>query len=244
MTKLSKYYFLIQPTLVTLYFGLFIYFINPFQVYHVISESSLPIALAACCLIFFLTLGGGFIGEKLKTPIISSALIPLFYFIGLLFIFFGESYFDLLLMALSAAIVPVFISIIYSRRPSTLLTLEEVIPDEMKVNLVKISGTNQNEEFELEANRLIAFEANDNYVNISFLDDQNQHQKKVFRSTLKSIAQQLANQSNFLKIHRSVIINTELIDDLLGNSQSRKVRMKYGGLTFPVSRNIRIEKPN
>jgi LytTr DNA-binding domain len=239
----SKYRSLLHAILVALYFAVFIFFINPFKVYHSVSQEETFLVIGICTGIFFMIWILGWMSQKIQKSILSSVLIPVIYFIALVVIFYGEAYFDLLLMALGASIVPVFLSIIFSQSPSTLLTLQEIVPDEMRVDLIKITGTNQNEEFELEANKLIAFEANDNYVNISFLDEENKHQKKVFRTTLKSISQQLSEKSNFLKIHRSVIINTELIEDLLGNSQSRKVKMKYGDLTFPVSRNIRVEKP-
>lgn len=243
MIKNLKYRLLLQALLVAVYFALFIYFINPFKVYHSVSQEQTLLVITICAGIFALVWVLGIIAQSIKKSALSSAMIPLLYYLALVIIFYGESFFDLSLMALGASIVPVFLSVIFSKSPSTLLTLQEIVPDEMRVDLIKITGSNQNEEFELEANKLIAFEANDNYVNISFLDEENKHQKKVFRTTLKSISQQLAEKSNFLKIHRSVIINTELIEDLFGNSQSRKVKMKYGDLTYPVSRNIRVEKP-
>jgi hypothetical protein len=240
----TKYRFLIQSTLVAAYFAVFILFINPFNVYHSISESQTVLVVAVCVGIFVLVLFAAKIAQKAQKSILASLTIPVIYFIAFVIIFYGEAYFDLLLMALAASIVPVFISVIFSQTSSPLLTLQEIVPAEMRIEMIKISGSNQNEEFELAANKLIAFEANDNYVNISFLDEENNYQKKVFRTTLKSIAVQLAEKANFLKIHRSVIINTELIEDLLGTSQSRKVKMKYTDLTFPVSRNIRIAKPS
>jgi hypothetical protein len=241
--KNATYRSFFQAALVAAYFAVFILFINPFKVYHSVSQEQTFLIISISLGIFIAVLVLSQIAQKIKKSVLASALIPLVYFIALIVIFYGEGYFDLLLMALAASIVPVFISIIFSQSPSTLLTLKEIVPDEMRVDMIRISGSNQNEEFELEANKLIAFEANDNYVNISFLDEENKHQKKVFRTTLKAISQQLAEQTNFLKIHRSVIINTELIEDLLGTAQSRKVKMKYGDLTFPVSRNIRVEKP-
>ena len=243
MIENSKYRTLIQAALVALYFGVFIYFINPFKVYHSVSQNGSFLVLGICFGLFMAVSLIGYLNKNKNKAILTSALIPILYFLGLMSIFYGESYFELSLMALGASIVPVFVSIIFSQSPTTLLKVQEFVPDEMRADLIKITGTNQNEEFELEANKLIAFEANDNYVNISFLDEENNHQKKVFRTTLKSIAQQLSEKSNFLKIHRSVIINTELIQDLSGNSQSRRVKMKYGDLTFPVSRNIRVDKP-
>ena len=55
--------------------------------------------------------------------------------------------------------------------------------------------------------RVLYFKADDNYVDIMTLGQNNKQETLVFRTSLKSLAEQLKEHSQFIRVHRSFIIN-------------------------------------
>jgi hypothetical protein len=88
---------------------------------------------------------------------------------------------------------------------------------------------------------IICFEANDNYVTIYYEDASENLVKKLERISMKRIEEFLGEENNdFLRIHKSYIINTKFIIQVLGKAQAQKVRLKHLNEELPVSRKINI----
>lgn len=88
---------------------------------------------------------------------------------------------------------------------------------------------------------IICFEANDNYVSIYFEDTSENLVKKLERISMKRIEEFLGEDNkDFLRIHKSYIINTRFIVQVVGKAQAQKVRLKHLNEELPVSRKINI----
>lgn len=59
----------------------------------------------------------------------------------------------------------------------------------------------------LEDEKLIYFKSDDNYVEVYFLNETGKLEKTLFRATLKSIENQITQKHQFIRTHRSYIVN-------------------------------------
>jgi hypothetical protein len=62
-------------------------------------------------------------------------------------------------------------------------------------------------------NSIIYIQADDNYVDLFLTNDKNPGRKVVFRCTLKSLEEQLKDYPQYVRIHRSIIINMRYVSD-------------------------------
>lgn len=93
----------------------------------------------------------------------------------------------------------------------------------------------------IQLDKIICFEANDNYVTIYYEDASENLVKKLERISMKRIEEFLGDdKKEFLRIHKSFIINTNFIIQVLGKAQAQKVRLKHLNEELPVSRKINI----
>lgn len=75
----------------------------------------------------------------------------------------------------------------------------------------------------------------DNYVEIVFKE--NDHfEKKLLRSTLKNLQHLLAPYSNFIRCHRTCLVNIHYIDQLRKNYNNYWITLKGSDQKLPVSR--------
>lgn len=94
--------------------------------------------------------------------------------------------------------------------------------------------------FHSAANHVVAFEANDNYVMIHFLKE-NEPSKQLERVSLKKIESLLdKNDVHFFRVHKSFIINPLFLIEVLGNVQSQKIRLEHLSDEVPVSRQFDV----
>lgn len=96
---------------------------------------------------------------------------------------------------------------------------------------------------------LIAVEAADNYCKIHHLKD-GLYKAKLLRMTLKEAEEALqkvivanapASPIGFHRCHRSFLVNGALVEEVLGNSQAYRLRMRYLEEPVPVSRSFDVE---
>jgi hypothetical protein len=91
---------------------------------------------------------------------------------------------------------------------------------------------------------VISFEANDNYVMIHYLKEK-EPLKQLERISLKKIEALLNKYDvNFFRVHKSFIINSEFVEEVLGVSQSYKLKLKNFNEEVPVSRQFDIDLLN
>ena len=95
---------------------------------------------------------------------------------------------------------------------------------------------------ELEADKIICFESNDNYVIIYYLSEDNKLLKSMERSSLKKIEEILTGMDLFYRrIHKSFIINPSYVKKVSGRAQAYKLEVSYLDFPVPVSRSFNID---
>lgn len=77
--------------------------------------------------------------------------------------------------------------------------------------------------------------ANNNYTTFFYLEN-NQLQKTMLRISLKKVENQFNNQPNFIRCHKSYIINKDFIDHISGNARSLNIHLQNIDFKIPVSR--------
>jgi DNA-binding LytR/AlgR family response regulator len=89
----------------------------------------------------------------------------------------------------------------------------------------------------IESSQIICFEANDNYVNIYYLDSNAVFSKVMERISLKKIETLLPDSEDlFYRVHKSYLINKSFIKNVVGKSQAYKLKMQHYDNEIPVSR--------
>jgi len=103
------------------------------------------------------------------------------------------------------------------------------------VSLVDLVSENRNEKLRLELNSLILVKSAENYVEILYRDKQTV-QKKLLRSTLKGIEDQLKQYPVMIRCHRTCIVNTHFVAKLHRTPQGMRLKLLDYEEEIPVSR--------
>jgi len=103
-----------------------------------------------------------------------------------------------------------------------------------------ILSENKSDKLILKYKNIIAIKSADNYIEIYYLEN-DVVEKKLIRNTLKNIEHQLINHRNFIRCHRTTIINTIYIYKLLRSYSGYSLKMNYLEEKMPVSRQYLIQ---
>jgi hypothetical protein len=106
--------------------------------------------------------------------------------------------------------------------------------------LVTLIGSSAKEQYELNPASILCIQANDNYVTL-FYESSETVKKVLFRATLKALEEQLANQPNFYRCHKSYIVNVSNVFKVSGNAQGYKLHLSDLEFVVPVSRSLQTE---
>jgi hypothetical protein len=94
---------------------------------------------------------------------------------------------------------------------------------------------------EVPVDRIICYEANDNYVVTYYLDRKDQLKRSMERVSLKKIEELLyKEQVTFFRVHKSYLINPEYLEEIKGKAQAYKLQMRHFETMVPVSRSYDI----
>lgn len=134
----------------------------------------------------------------------------------------------LYLLTIVIAMIPVFAPLmIYLRQKFG----EKIVP--LSPNSIMLIGENKNEILTLEKQELLFVKAVENYIEICFVDKNAKIISKTFRQTLSKVYE----QAPFLeKCHRSYLVNTTNIKEIIGNSQSATICFLVGDKQIPLSK--------
>ena len=89
--------------------------------------------------------------------------------------------------------------------------------------------------FTLSPNRIWCLRSDRNYVDIFHLNADNEPIKTTVRNTLTKLAVDLPE--NFLRCHRSYVVNTDWVDDVSGNAQGYRLHYAiFPDVPVPISR--------
>ncbi|GAB5419319.1 MAG: hypothetical protein Crog4KO_27480 [Crocinitomicaceae bacterium] len=90
--------------------------------------------------------------------------------------------------------------------------------------------------------KIVGFEANDNYVITYYLSNTDELKKSMERASLKKVEELLDSHPNFFRVHKSHIINKKYVQSIEGKSQAYKIRLQLLEATIPVSRSFDIKR--
>lgn len=94
---------------------------------------------------------------------------------------------------------------------------------------------NKSESLKVDLNTVALIKSANNYIEIFWKKDDEVH-KKLIRNTLTKIEDQLKSFPNFIRCHRTALINKSYVLKLVGGSQGLHVRLDGFDELIPVSR--------
>jgi len=100
---------------------------------------------------------------------------------------------------------------------------------------IEFNSENESDYIRLQVSEIIFVKSADNYVEVGFQKD-GEVRKKLIRNTLKNIEKQLREFNNFVRTHRSSIVNIQYIDKLNKNFNTYWLTLVDTKETIPVSR--------
>ena len=100
---------------------------------------------------------------------------------------------------------------------------------------IELISEDHSENLSLISSTIFLLKSADNYVEISFTEGETFH-KKLIRNTLKSIEYQLKPYPNFIRCHRSFIININHIERMARSDNKYWLLLKGFDKPVPVSR--------
>lgn len=119
-------------------------------------------------------------------------------------------------------------------KKSMIVKVEKFENDLLNKTITFPSETN-NEKIELTIADIIFIKSADNYVEVTF-NDGGLIEKRLIRNSLKNIELQLQPFSNFIRCHRTSIINTHFIVKLNKSLNNYSLKIRNYDYTVPVSR--------
>ncbi|NJK87268.1 MAG: LytTR family transcriptional regulator [Bacteroidales bacterium] len=109
------------------------------------------------------------------------------------------------------------------------------IPNEKPTAVETFTSDNKSDILKLQVNDLILVKSANNYVEILYRDKDVVHQK-LLRNTLKNIENQLCKYPEFIRCHRTYIVNKQYVQDFSKGYSGYHIKMNDCKEEIPVSR--------
>lgn len=136
----------------------------------------------------------------------------------------------------SIAIFPISIYTYFSEKKLNLKKEDKLLPEALK-----IYGDNNKEYVIINTEDLVYITTQKNYL--TFVIETNKgFVEKILRNTLTNVSKELEVYSNFVRCHKSFLINITFFDTISGNSKGFFLESKKGIKKIPVSRSYPIEE--
>ena len=100
---------------------------------------------------------------------------------------------------------------------------------------LKLVSENEKETLELAVSDLIYVQSSDNYVEVHYMVKE-VSSKKLIRSSLKAVTEQLENYPDLFRCHKSYLVNMKRVKHVSGNAQGYKLKLEGGDKLIPVAR--------
>ena len=105
---------------------------------------------------------------------------------------------------------------------------------------ITIESENQSESVKVELNNLMLIKSANNYIEVFWKKDDEIH-KTLLRNTLTKIENQLKSYPNFIRCHRTSLVNKSFIQKLTRGSQGLQIRLAGMENLIPVSRQYSLK---
>lgn len=106
-----------------------------------------------------------------------------------------------------------------------------------KSELIKIQSESGNDDVNIIDTELLFIEAQGNYVSIVHFHNK-KVQRKLIRTTMKRIEESLSSYDYLFRCHRAYIVNLNQIQNISGNSQGIRLKLKNIDQLILISRNF------
>jgi DNA-binding LytR/AlgR family response regulator len=100
---------------------------------------------------------------------------------------------------------------------------------------IELISENESDNIKIQVSEIVFIKSADNYVEVGFRDGE-EVKKKMIRNTLKNIETQLKEFNNFVRTHRSSIVNIQYISKLNKNFNTYWLTLDNTKEIIPVSR--------
>jgi hypothetical protein len=240
-------------------------FLNPFSITGTVHGQLLPIGiLVVTFLINFLILSipQRMVGELIFiTRVASFPITSLICGLTIWFVHFSnkQHFGNFIAAFLFSSLLPTVIFIFYrllSQMEKTIVIqagpsieekdqIESKIHDQAMLLEPRFILTNDqgSEIFNTEVSRIGLFEANDNYVIIHYVNEEDQLKKNMERISLRKIEGMLKDSSiHFERVHKSYLVNPKMVTSVEGRSQAYKLKLDKWEHRIPVSRSYEIQR--
>ncbi len=111
----------------------------------------------------------------------------------------------------------------------------ERFEEDMLNKTIDFTTDTNNESLSLTVSEVVFIRSSDNYVEIVYKESET-FKKKLLRNTLKNIDVQIRQYSNFVRCHRTCIVNIHFIEKLHRSSGNQWLTIKGYDIRLPVSR--------
>ncbi len=131
----------------------------------------------------------------------------------------------------------------YEKKKNQYIASNIQVPEEKQKEdtLAIIPDANKDEKLDILCSAFLYAESHKNYCLVYYLFQGSTH-KKLLRLSLKNLNEQLDNKSQFVRCHRSYVINIEHIENIIGNARSLEIKLKHIEKNIPVSRTFDKKK--
>lgn len=157
------------------------------------------------------------------------------------------SFFKFVFYVISIGVFPVFFLIfmieryLYKKHNAQPTNIIEKVRKEKKEYVTIPSDSLKVKPLVLDVDDLLFAQSNNNYTTVVFLQD-NKVKQELMRITLKKVNEILEPYSQFIRCHRSFLVNKNEIEHVKGNARLLQVHLKYVKDVIPVSRSFPKEK--
>jgi len=107
-------------------------------------------------------------------------------------------------------------------------------------NEIDIESENKSDNLKLKYKDIVYIKSADNYIELSYMNN-GVIEKKLLRSTLRNIELQLVHQRNFLRSHRTCIVNILYLDKMVRSYGVYSLKLNCCDDTIPVSRQYLLQ---
>ena len=103
-----------------------------------------------------------------------------------------------------------------------------------------IYGDNNKENLTFNINNLVYITSNANYASF-FINSKNNLEEHIIRNTLSNLFKSLESNTDFVRCHKSYIINSKYMDSISGNARGYFLESELLSIKIPISRGFKKE---
>ena len=109
-----------------------------------------------------------------------------------------------------------------------------------KIEEITFESDNKSESLKVRINNLLLVKSANNYVEV-FWETDDEIRKKLIRNTLTNIENQLKDYPEFIRCHRTSLVNKLYVENTIGGTHGLQIKLKKMDELIPVSRQYSVK---